>query len=192
MKTTQPIRNKEETKKLAMYFQKLKQPRNHVLICFGLHTALRISDILNIRWSDVYDFMRGSFRQEMNLTEKKTDKQKIIALNKNITKALKHYASCIAIEPNRFLIENPRTKQAICREQAYRIIKVAGEALDFKDNISCHSLRKTFGYHAWKSGVSLAVIMEIYNHSSIEITKRYLGVTQDEVNDVYLNLKLYD
>jgi site-specific recombinase XerD len=85
-------------------------------------------------------------------------------------------------------MENPHTGKAISRIQAYRLIRAAAEALAFQQRVSCHSLRKTFGYHAWKSGVSPAVIMEIYNHSSLAVTRRYLGVTQDDKNEVYLKL----
>jgi len=74
------------------------------------------------------------------------------------------------------------------RAQAHRIIRTAGEAVCLPGQISCHSLRKTFGYHAWKTGVSPAVIMVIYNHSSLHITRRYLGISQDDLDTVYMGL----
>ena len=69
-----------------------------------------------------------------------------------------------------------------------RIIRAAVEALSFVSYVSCHSLRKTFGYHLWKSGVSPAVIMEIYNHSNFGVTRRYLGVCQNDKNEAYCRL----
>ena len=51
-------------------------------------------------------------------------------------------------------------------------------------------MRKTFGYHAWKKGIPPAVIMDIYNHSSIEITKAYLSINQDDRDDVYKKILL--
>lgn len=51
-------------------------------------------------------------------------------------------------------------------------------------------MRKTWGYWAYKSGVSLALIMEALNHSSISNTKKYLGITQEDLDDVYMNLNL--
>jgi site-specific recombinase XerD len=80
-------------------------------------------------------------------------------------------------KPGGFIIENPHAGKAISRIQAYRLIRAAAEELGFQQRVSCHSLRKTFGYHAWKSGVSPVVLMEIYNHSSLAVTRRYLGVT---------------
>ncbi|MCL1976312.1 MAG: tyrosine-type recombinase/integrase [Firmicutes bacterium] len=191
MATTQPIRNKNQIRALADYYLHKGQLRNQVLIVLGAHTALRISDLLRLTWDDVYDFERGRVRACFSVTEKKTHKTKTIALNKTAISALAILA-IQAAQKGRFLIENPNTRKAISRIQAYRLIRAAAEALEFESRVSCHSLRKTFGYHAWKSGVSPVVIMEIYNHSSLAVTRRYLGVTQDDKNAVYLSLNLFN
>jgi site-specific recombinase XerD len=78
--------------------------------------------------------------------------------------------------------------KSISRVQAYRVIRTGAEALGFDARVSCHSLRKTFGYHAWKHGISPAVIMKVYNHSSLAVTQCYLGITQDDINDCYSKL----
>jgi len=187
MKTAQPIRNKQQVRKLTEYFLKHGQLRNHTLIVLGFHTALRISDLLRLTWDDVYDFERKCVRTSITIIEKKTHKPKTIALNSKIISALALFAPGV-VQRGRFLIENTKTRKSISRIQAYRVIRNAADELQFQERVSCHSLRKTFGYFAWKSGVSPVIIMEIYNHSSLAVTRRYLGVTQDDKNEVYLGL----
>ena len=80
--------------------------------------------------------------------------------------------------------------QPISRTQAYRIVKTAAEETVQDEHISCHSLRKTFGYHAWKNGTPPALLMDVYNHSSYKVTQHYLGIEQDERDEIYLNLEL--
>ena len=189
MATTEPIRNKKQVRQLTDYYLNRRQTRNHVLVVLGIYTALRISDLLRLRWDDVYDFENCRIRTSVTITEKKTRKVKTFALNKDAVRALTLLAKQSARQ-GAFLIENPQTKKAISRIQAYRIIRTAAESLQLPTRVSCHSLRKTFGYHAWKSGVSPAVIMDIYNHSSLQTTRRYLGVNQDDKNAVYLGLRL--
>jgi len=188
MAAAEPIRDKRELKQFALHYLKLGKFRNYSLIVMGVHTALRISDLLLLKWEDVYDFNKKQFRMHLRLKEKKTGKQKIIAINKDLLAALKLYF------PRRrgiFIFANNRRNAApISRVQAYRIIKTAAGVLKKGMSISCHSLRKTFGYHAWKSGVAVAVIMDIYNHSSYEITRRYLGISQDDRDKVYLKMAL--
>ena len=186
MNHTEPIRDKEDVRQLIYHYRKLGQSRNYALITLNVHTALRISDILRINCNDVYDFANKSVRESITLTEKKTGKAKTIALNEDIVKALEyHFPNA---KPNTALILNEKTQEAIGRIQAYRLIRNAGEAIELYQRVSSHSLRKTFGYHAWKKGASPAVIMEIYNHSSFEVTRRYLGIAQDDKNAVYLGI----
>jgi integrase len=187
MAATEPIRNKRQVRELCEYFKERGEFRNCLLVILGVHTALRISDILRLRWKDVYDFDLRRVRQSIAIREKKTGKAKVFAINKSVAKAVSHFLSqCTAIGED-FLIANPHTGKAISRIQAYRVIRDAAKVLRM-ERVSCHSLRKTFGYHAWKSGASPTVLMEIYNHSSFAVTKRYLGVTQDDKNEIYLLL----
>ena len=132
----------------------------------------------------------GSFRLHVSITEKKTGKAKTIALNRQIKKALRLY---FPYRRSAFLFANNRKGgHAICRVQAWRIVREAAEAAGVQGKISCHSLRKTFGYQAWKSqAVSPVVLMEIYNHSNYAVTKRYLGVAQDDLDKAYLGMALF-
>ena len=184
MATTQPIRNTNQVRELSGYYLDKGQLRNHVLITMGVHIALRISDLLRLTWDNVYDFENRRVRTSIDIVETKTGKPKSITLNKTVTSALSTYAAKSA-QQGHYLIENIQTGKAISRIQAYRLIRAAAETLLFQSRVSCHSLRKTFGYHAWKSGIHPSVIMDIYNHSSLAVTRRYLGITQDDRDEAY-------
>lgn len=192
MALTQPIRDEATVHELTNFFLQKEEYRNYVMIIAGIYTALRIGDLLKLKWSDVYDFNSHKYREHLTLLEQKTKKLKTIALNNTVIQALELYFHSVVVpEQNDYIFASRKnTNQPISRVQAYRIIHSAAEELQIGENVSCHSLRKTFGYHAWKSGASATVIMDIYNHSSMAITKRYLGVCQDDRDEVYQSLHI--
>lgn len=192
MGTTQPIRNRKELQKFSTYYQTVKpHPRNYALIILGLNTALRISDLLQLQWSDVYDFYTQRFREHLLILEQKTGKQNYIALNKNAKNALRWYMdACFPQESDYLFCKNTDRQHPINRSQAYRIVKEAAAQTTNSRMVSCHSMRKTFGYHAWKQGTQPALLMGLFNHSSYDVTKRYLGIEQDEKDSVYLKIDL--
>ena len=186
---TDPIRSRNQLKSLAAYWLKRGQFRNNALIVLGVCTALRISDLLALTWDDVYDENAACFRSHITITERKTGKQKTIALNQ---KAIAALYLCLSNRRGRYIFaNNRRNAAAISRIQAWRIIKTAADAIHATGCISCHSLRKTFGYFAWKSGVLPVMLMDIYNHSSFDITRRYLGIAQEDRDKVYLSMALF-
>lgn len=192
MGTTVPIREKEELEKFIGYYKEIKpNPRNQALIMLGLHSALRISDMLLLQWKNIYDFKQNEFRKHIYIKEKKTGKNTVIALNPQAREALEHFMNTRPAAPKDFLFtKNTNYSKPLDRTQAYRIICTAAQETLHMDHISCHSLRKTFGYHAWKQGTPPALLMDIYNHSSYEVTKRYLGIEQDERDDLFM--KIYE
>lgn len=193
MNTAQPIRNKMELEKLKDYYVTVSpNSRNYLLVTIGLNTALRISDILSLRWQDVYDDTGKKFRSHICLTEQKTDKDTKIFINKPLLQALTRHRRSLSASrraPSEYLFYSSGRKP-LSRVQAYRIIRDAAVACGIPGTISPHSLRKTFGYFAWKSGVAPVMLMNIYNHSSFSVTKRYLGIEQDDRDNVFRKIQL--
>ena len=56
------------------------------------------------------------------------------------------------------------------------------------DNFSTHSFRKGFGYHFYKNGGSINLLQDIFNHQSESTTLRYIGITTDNIKDVYKSM----
>ena len=194
MKTTQPVRDIVELKKIKKYYREVKpNKRNSLLVVCGLNTALRISDILKLRWKDVYNENLLSFKSHIDVKEQKTGKKTTVFINNNLKEALASFLKdiiakkgklCDVMEQFIFLGQKS-TDKPISRIQAFRIISEAAKKCLLSHKVSCHSLRKTFGYHAWKKGVSPALLTSIYNHSSYKITTRYLGIEQDDRDEVF-------
>ncbi len=192
MAKTEPIREKNDLKKFMNYYKE-EHPceRNYAMIVLGLHTALRISDILQLQWKDVYNFKHNHFQTHIYVQEKKTKKRTKIALNKQVITALTTFKATRKIKPQDYIFtKNTCYSRPLSRSQAFRIVKkAADETLDI-EHISCHSLRKTFGYQAWKQGTPPALLMDIYNHSSYHVTKKYLGIEQDERDALFLEMEM--
>lgn len=192
MGTTQPIRNTDELYAFRMYYKNEKpNTRNYTLIVLGLNTALRISDLLSLKWESVYHFQNHIFRDHVLVCEQKTKKKNNIFLNENAKEALEIYFNERKPKETDYLFTKKTCpNKPLNRSQAYRIVKAAAEKTIDDPCISCHSLRKTFGYHAWKQGTPPAMLMDLFNHSSYNVTERYLGIEQDERDEIYFNLNL--
>jgi len=189
MSLVEPIRSRKQLKQLADYWLKRGNFRNYTLIVLGVCTVLRPSDLLRLQWTDVYDFERGGFLSHITVTEHKTSKRKTIALNAQAIKALNLYF------PHRrgeyIFSNNRRDEKAINRVTAWRIVKEAVFAIGIMGSISLYSLRKSFGYFAYKAGVLPILLMDLFNHSSFEVTRRYLGIQQEDRDAVYLSMILF-
>ena len=196
MNLAHPIKKTKDLENFKDYYKKIKPNcRNELLIVLGLNTALRISDILSLEWDSVYNFEKKEYRNHIIIMEQKTGKVSQIYLNSNVLNTLKEYKVYLSqnnkiIEPDTFLFNHSNKNIPITRTQAFRIIKEAADYYNISGVISCHSLRKTFGYHAWKQGVPPALLVTVFNHSSFDITKRYLGIEQDDKDKIFKKIKL--
>ena len=168
--------------------RKLAKDENYkmsLLIAIGCFTGLRISDILSLRWNQILN------TDEFSIIEKKTGKKRIIRLNPQLQE---HIQECYGhIKPigekAPILVSQKGTVFSIQRINV--ILKEIKKKYRLKiKNFSCHSLRKTFGRQVYNmngenSELALVKLMELFNHSSVAITKRYLGLRQEEILQTY-------
>lgn len=187
----EPIRRKKDIERIK---KALKNPRDRFLFVCGINMGYRISDLLKLTVKDVVD-ETGKPRDFLTVKEQKTGNVRTVKLNKAIKDMIKEMDLDLS-DPDAFLFESRQIrkktgkKEAISRVQAYRIFNEAAEAAKVKINIGTHTLRKTFGYHAYKQGIDITLLMDIFGHSSAKQTLKYIGITQDRINAVYDSLNL--
>lgn len=192
MERVEPIRSEKKIQDLKKYLLGSGSMRNYALVVLGLNTALRVSDMLNLTWEDIYDFEDKDFKSHVYIKEMKTGKSKKFLLNKNAVEGLRRLKKEIGqpLSSQPIFISRNGSNKPLTRFRTNEIVKEACAAVGIKEHIGCHSLRKTFGYHSWKKGVPIPILMELYNHSNQAITKLYLGISQDDIDEVYRLVEL--
>jgi len=175
---------------LLVQLQKAKRGRELLLIGTGAYLGLRASDLLNLRWSDLLG------KEEVTIIEKKTGKSRHISINTSLKDILKYVSSELTKQGKfnlyDFLFVN-RNGEKVSIQYINRLLKKTFSDFGVKtQNASTHTLRKTFGKRVWemdgKSERSLIYLSQIFNHSSTSITRRYIGITDETIKNVYLSL----
>ncbi|MCG8501079.1 MAG: tyrosine-type recombinase/integrase, partial [Firmicutes bacterium] len=119
----------------------------------------------------------------------KTGKEKKIKLNNALRKTIESYVKHQRLSLSCYLFNSQKGRH-IGRIQAYRILKEAANIIGI-ENFGTHSLRKTWGYWTYKiSCYNIGLIMDTFNHSSQSITLRYIGVNQDQKDELYSRVQL--
>lgn len=177
--------------------QRMIASRNKMLFLIGINLSLRISDLITVKWNF---FLKDdmTFKDCYKIQPKKTRKTgKFVTLyfNEAVKKAMNEFIEQYPIEDmDGFVFKSRKGNGAISERGVWKIIvDVAAEA-GLELNYGTHSLRKTFGYHVWHNAEdkekALVLLMAIFNHSSIATTKKYIGLMNDEIEDVFNDLNL--
>ncbi|MFV0419874.1 MAG: tyrosine-type recombinase/integrase [Dysgonomonas sp.] len=171
-----------------LLISKLYQDQNYkfsLLIALGSFFGIRISDILRLRFCDILN------TDTLTIIEKKTKKQRTIKINDQLKK---HIQSCYKeikpLSPNDYIFTSQ--KGSVYSVQRINVVfKEIRVKYNLKiKNFSTHSMRKTFGRQVYNNAgsnaeLALVKLSELFNHSDVRTTRKYLGLRTEELMEAY-------
>ena len=168
----------DEIHRLIRYFKKMGNLRMCLLIEFGVKTLLRYSDLSRIQWIDVIG------KDTLILNEKKTGKRREISIGKTLRES-------IEISYNE--LKHPNKEELVFQytlQHTNLLLKEGAKDVKIRNkNISTHSMRKSGSRFIWEnnghSDEYLIKLSSILNHSSTFITRKYLGISREEIKNIY-------
>jgi len=179
MNTVRPIKSEEKLLEIQDELARATDPhgeRMFLLFEVGIHTGLRVSDLVRLRVENV----RG---ESIWGIEKKTGKRTVIPLDATIRAILqdrlrgKDGSALLFPSRNRY---GDETEKPITTRTAYNDMRIIARRFGLGAAIGCHTLRKTFGYHHYKREHDLELLRQWFNHTSVDVTRRYICADEDE------------
>jgi site-specific recombinase XerD len=188
VETVEALRDIKEINAIKRYLKKQSE-RDYVLFVFGINTGLKITEILSIKVKDIMT-EQPVIKDFYTWVPKEDEPKKDVYLNESVKKVLLQYIQSSCLKRDDYLFLSKKTKLPITRQQAYRIINQAANHVGIKGKIGTNSMRKTFGFHAFKRGVAISLLQKHFNHSTPSDTLKYLGISKCEDIKTQIDVRL--
>lgn len=183
MKCVDPIKNHEDIKRMYA-FLKVQSQRDYLLFKFAIHTGIKLNELLNLTVSDVLQ----DGHKMITHWEVCCSQEIHVILPDELRQELTEYIENEGLSPQDLLFQSKRTKKGLSRQQAYRIVHTAAQDLGIP-HVGLTTLRKTFAYHTYRSGVSASIIQKYLGHQTAQETRKFIGVSKEGAHTmIALNL----
>lgn len=162
--------------------------RNYTIFQVGKATLLRVSDVLRLKKTDVYD-NHGRVKRNAYIIDKKTKKRNVLYLGP-VERDLEDYFDWLedfeSEHPQKLVFDSiwlfpsmTHPNKHIDERRFYMIMHTVGQKLEV-DYLGTHTMRKTGAYMVYQqSNYNIALVSDLLNHSSEKQTFRYLGLDQE-------------
>lgn len=163
-----------------------RQPQKGFYLILAVNTGLRVGDLLSLRHSDLIGKRAGD---DLIITEQKTGKTRAIGLNEKTVTAYAYLMKRTRVKPSAPIFISQKD-HVFATVSINRFLKKVFKG--YAPVVSSHSLRKAFGKRVYemsgKNDHALIKLSQIFGHSKTAITRRYLGISKQEIADIYQNL----
>lgn len=188
-------------KQMLTYYRRIKQRekafyayRDYQIIVTLLGTGLRLSELCNLKWTDI-DFGQKT----LSVFGKNRRKDTIPITEKLVSEFATYKVYCeqyFGIDNlNDYVFTNRYNKQ-LTPNAVKNVFKRLAKIMNFRDvRLSAHTFRHTFCQQCIQSGMSTFAVQKMMRHSSISVTQKYAamwGNDLKEQNDKYNPLNNLD
>jgi integrase len=202
--TAEPIKNIEDIDRISSYLITNERYRDNMLFIVGINFGLRVSDLLQLRFSQLIN-PDYTFKTTFPILEKKTKntrkvmRNRYISVNEAVIDAVTLYLQHTPCKLDDYLFRSESNRGAnqnkpMSRMSVDRILKEIGDTLCLGNKMATHSLRKTFAYHQMLMSNNdprkLLLLQKMFGHSSAVQTLDYIGITGEEIEEAYMKLNL--
>ena len=153
--------------------------RNYTIFQVGKAALLRVSDVMRLRWTDIFN-ENGTVRQNAFIHDKKTGKANLLYLKPIQTDLLTYQAwyQKQKLHSTWLFPSTQHPDRHITEKQFYKIMSKTGDLLGI-NYLGTHTMRKTGAYRVYtQSNYNIGLVMNLLNHSSEAMTLTYLGLDQ--------------
>lgn len=191
MNAVQPIKDPAVVDAIRNYLKNTNE-RNYIFFSLGVYSGLRVSDLLSLKVSAVRDQFYIELLEQKTANTRKRKKKKKFIIHPSLLPDLSRYIE--GMEDDEYLFPSRQRKRTgkggepFDRSTAYKMLKDVAKRFGLKD-IGTHTMRKTWGYRLYKDDPeNLALLMDMFGHSETSITLRYLGLTQEAMDEAIKRL----
>lgn len=174
--------------------------RNKMLFLIGINVGIRGSDLRTLKWSFFFEKHNGELKWKncyvlQPIKQRKQKKFIKLFFNNTVWKAVNDYIKEFPFDSlDDYLFSSRKGNKPILVQSLWRIIKDTACEAGIEQNIGSHSLRKSFGFWCWHKAEdknkALVILQQIFNHSSTQVTSRYIGILDDEIEDMFNSIEL--
>ena len=202
MKGSRPLTN-PEVKAIINHFNTVADPKHHIgcqdrnkaIFLLGISTGLRVGELSKLKNWDVYEHERVKPDIYLKGRDTKTRQSRSVPLNKDAQNAVKlaikwqkETFGSFSLESPLFVSEIGSGLQTGGIDQMLR--KVFNDCR-IQGKVSTHSMRKTFATRLYEATNCLYTVKEILGHSSIDMTRRYIGMTYTKLHNAVNLINIY-
>ncbi|MCS4486504.1 tyrosine-type recombinase/integrase [Staphylococcus americanisciuri] len=184
MNCVDPIKCHNDIQKMYQWL-KTQSERDYLLFKFAIHTGIKLSELLNLTVADIMPkhgeviaYWTGYLLQDVQ-----------VVLPDTLREELQAYIVAEKLVLHDLLFQSKKTKKGLSRQQAYRIVHAAAKEVGIP-RVGLTTLRKTFAYHTYRSGVSISIIQKYLGHQTAQETLKFIGVPKKGTYHTMIALNL--